>query len=250
MANFVLVHGAWHGGWCYARVRDRLFAMGHRAFTPTLTGLGERSHLLDESIDLHTHVKDVANVIRWENLVDVTLVGHSYGGRVVAGAVEELGSRISSVVLIDSPLAESGEPLAKQDSPRAIEVARARSEGRLGVRPPRASEFSVMTDEDRRWVDAKMTDHPIGVWSDRLELTAALDRVPRKTYVWASRSQFPDRRAEVKALCGREDWVVRELPCGHDVMVDMPDDLVKILITVCARRTFVSTKGDHYGVEG
>ena len=86
--NFVLVHGAWHGGWCYARVRDILSAEGHRVFTPTLTGLGERSHLMSKNINLDTHITDVVNVIKWENLSDVVLCGHSYGGWIISGVAE------------------------------------------------------------------------------------------------------------------------------------------------------------------
>ena len=78
--TFVLVHGAWHGGWCWQRVADRLRSGGHIVFTPTLTGLGERSHLLRAGIDLKTHIADVVNVMKWEQLSDVVLCGHSYGG--------------------------------------------------------------------------------------------------------------------------------------------------------------------------
>jgi pimeloyl-ACP methyl ester carboxylesterase len=205
--------------------------------------------LLTDRVDLHTHVEDIVNVITWEGLDEVTLVGHSYGGRVAAGVVEELAGRIASVVLIDSPLTESGEQLARPGSTRAAEIARARLTGRFGLPPPSASEFGVMAEEDRRWVDEKTTDHPIGVWSDRLHLTGAMDRVPRKLYIWASRSQFPDRRPEAEALRARKDWDVQEMPCGHDVMVDMPDELVDILIAIGARGAS-PTEGELNGVEG
>jgi pimeloyl-ACP methyl ester carboxylesterase len=90
--TFVLVHGAWHGGWCWQRVADRLRDKGHRVFTPTLTGLGERSHLLRAGVDLKTHIADVANVLKWERLTDVVLCGHSYGGFVISGVAEEMAS--------------------------------------------------------------------------------------------------------------------------------------------------------------
>ena len=88
--TFVLVHGAWHGGWCWRRVSDRLEKKGHKVFTPTMTGLGERSHLLDAKINLATHVTDIVNVIKWESLNDIVLVGHSYGGAVVSGVAEQV----------------------------------------------------------------------------------------------------------------------------------------------------------------
>ncbi|MEA2679624.1 MAG: hypothetical protein QOK03_1346 [Candidatus Binataceae bacterium] len=88
MSTFVLVHGAWHGGWCYKPVARLLRNAGHEVYTPTLTGLGERSHLMSPTIDLATHVKDIVNVLRWEELSDVVLAGHSYGGMVITGVAD------------------------------------------------------------------------------------------------------------------------------------------------------------------
>ena len=111
MATFVLVHGAWHGSWCWARVRRALGDQGHQVFTPTLTGVGERSHLLSRDIDLQVHVDDVANLIRWEELDDVILCGHSYGGCVISGVADALPDRIAALVYLDAFLLEEGECL-------------------------------------------------------------------------------------------------------------------------------------------
>jgi pimeloyl-ACP methyl ester carboxylesterase len=92
VATFVLVHGAWHGGWCWQRVAKLLRAWGHDVFTPTLTGVCERSHLLAPDIDLTTHIADIANLIKWNELNDVVLVGHSYGGMVISGVAEKAGN--------------------------------------------------------------------------------------------------------------------------------------------------------------
>src|SRR5262249_10631969 len=92
--TFVLVHGAWHGGWCWRRVADLLQKQGHKVFTPTMTGLGERSHLIDAKVNLATHITDIVNVIKWEGLRDVVLVGHSYGGCIISGVAEEMGDAI------------------------------------------------------------------------------------------------------------------------------------------------------------
>src|ERR1700759_2182793 len=107
--TFVLVHGAWHGGWCWRRVADLLEARGHRVFTPTLTGLGERSHLMSADINLDTHITDVVNVLKWEDLRDVVLVAHSYGGWPVSGAIEQMLDRIASVVYLDAFVPEDGQ---------------------------------------------------------------------------------------------------------------------------------------------
>src|SRR4051794_3369473 len=107
--TFVLVHGAWHGGWCWRRVADRLEKQGHKVFTPTLTGLGERSHLMSPSIDLDTHINDVVNVVKWEDLKGICLVAHSYGGWPVSGALEKILDRVSSIVFLDAFVPEDGQ---------------------------------------------------------------------------------------------------------------------------------------------
>ena len=109
--TFVLVHGAWHGGWCWTRVQGRLEAAGHRVFAPTLTGLGERSHLLDTRPDLSTHIQDLVNVVLWEDLHEITLVAHSYGSWVASGALEQIHDRVRAVVFIDCYLPEDGQQL-------------------------------------------------------------------------------------------------------------------------------------------
>jgi pimeloyl-ACP methyl ester carboxylesterase len=106
--TIVLVHGAWHGGWCYGRVADLLRAAGHRVYTPTLTGLGERSHLLTPSVDLSTHIADIINMIRWEDIRQIVLVGHSYGGMVVTGAADAMTDRVSALVYLDAFLPTAG----------------------------------------------------------------------------------------------------------------------------------------------
>ena len=111
MATFVVVHGTWAGSWAWMRVADRLVARGHHVFVPTLSGLGERSHLAGSSINLTTHIDDVVNEIRWKNLDDLVLVGHSYGGFVIAGAAEKIGERVRSIVYVDAFIPNDGQPL-------------------------------------------------------------------------------------------------------------------------------------------
>ena len=123
--TFVLVHGAWHGGWCWQRVADRLRNGGHRVFTPTLTGLGERSHLLQTGIDIATHITDVVNVMKWERLSDVVLCGHSYGGFIISGVAEQMGSTIRSIVFLDAFLPNGGDTTQNLTSTAVQEAIRA-----------------------------------------------------------------------------------------------------------------------------
>src|SRR2546421_8767740 len=138
MSTFVLVHGAWHGSWCWKRVRKALQAQGHDVFTPTLTGVGERSHLLARNINLDTHIDDVVNLIRWEELTDVVLCGHSYGGAVISGAASRVGDRISALVYLDAFVLEDGESLhdALPPEQRNMQLAVAQTHGDGWKVPP------------------------------------------------------------------------------------------------------------------
>jgi pimeloyl-ACP methyl ester carboxylesterase len=111
MATFVLVHGAWHGSWCWKRVRKALQTGDHEVSTPTLTGIAERSHLLSPHVNLDTHIEDVVNLIRWEELSEVVLCGHSYGGCVISGVLDRIPDRIGALVYLDAFVLENGQPL-------------------------------------------------------------------------------------------------------------------------------------------
>ena len=111
MATFVLVHGAWHGGWCYRDTAAALRAAGHTVFTPTHSGVGERSHQSAENITLETHIRDVCGCIEWEELNDVILCGHSYGGMVITGVADRMPERIKSLVCLDAFVPEHGDSL-------------------------------------------------------------------------------------------------------------------------------------------
>ncbi len=114
---FVLVHGAWHGGWCWRRVSDRLTGNGHYVAAPTLSGLGERSHLAADTVTLTTHVDDVVNEIIWNDLDRVVLVGHSYGGMVITAAAERIRKRIAAIVYLDAFMPSDGQSVASYRSP-------------------------------------------------------------------------------------------------------------------------------------
>ncbi|UKA60474.1 alpha/beta fold hydrolase [Arthrobacter sp. FW306-2-2C-D06B] len=239
--NFVLVHGAFHGGWCWGPVRDRLTALGHRVFTPSLTGLGDRSHLLGPDIHVETHISDVVNVIEYEDLDDVVLVGHSYGGWVISGVAERVLPRLASIVFVDAVMPENGDSILEQAPDATGEVlTRLRAEGRWGHTPPQAEYFGIQTAENRAWVDSKMSPHPISHWEDRITLTGAREAVPKKAYVWASEwkhpvpegfaNKHPVLEGFAKKFEATPGWVRYDVPCGHDVMVDRPERLAGILI--------------------
>src|SRR5579862_3596560 len=171
MKTFVLVHGAWHGGWCYSRVARTLRAAGHEVYTPTLTGLGERSHLSHATINLSTHIQDIVNVVLWEDLREVILCGHSYGGMVVTGVAEAACDRIRALVYLDAFV-----PERDGDSISSLLAASGQSNALPGIQaegwsisPIPAEAFNVNA-RDRAWVDSKCVKQPLATTFQAIKL--------------------------------------------------------------------------------
>jgi pimeloyl-ACP methyl ester carboxylesterase len=228
MATFVLVHGAWHGAWCWRRVARLLAAQNHDVFTPTLTGVGERVHLARADTGLDTHILDVANEIRWQELTDVVLVGHSYGGFVISGVAELMEKSIGSFVMLDAFFPQSGDALVDLAAPVVVEtIVEAERRGDTTLAPRSAAVFKV-NERDRAWVDAQCTAHPIKSFTQKLTLTGARERVPKKAYIRAAGYPYAPFDSGLAAARGR-GWRTYEMPCGHDAMLDMPERLAEIL---------------------
>jgi pimeloyl-ACP methyl ester carboxylesterase len=231
MTTFVLVHGAWSGGWCYGRVASLLRARGHTVFTPTLTGQGERSHLLSAGVNLTTHIADVMNVFRYEGLADVVLAGHSYGGMVVTGVADRIADRVAALIYLDAFLPENGQSLFDINIPANTQrfVANAGDCGGLAVPSPPASFFNVnAADADR--VDRLATPFPLAAMAERLTLTGVHKSVRRHVYVHGTalprESPFKPFYERAKA---DPAWTAHALGCGHHVMLDMPEKTAEIL---------------------
>ena len=219
MAIYVLVHGAWCGGFVWREVAERLQAKGHRVFTPTLTGLADRSHLLSPKIDLQTHVQDILNLIRWEELTGVVLVGHSYGGMVISGVAEQApGGAISSIVYLDAFYGASGMSVA--DCAPALAAAFAGD--------PVAFPFAGQTDDPE--LERLVTPHPLRSLTDRPALSGARERIPLKTYVLATNSGASWFAAMSAGLKSDPSWRYREVACGHGLMRERPEETAMLLL--------------------
>ena len=180
MATFVLVHGAWRGSWCWRRVRKALQQQGHEVYTPTLTGVGERSHLLSETVNLQTQTLDVLNLIQWEELTDLVLCGHSYGGMVVAAAADRIPERIRSLVFLDAFVPENGQSLADFAPISGDQLI----DG-WKTAPISAEAFGVNLT-DRAWVDRQCTVHPVACFRQPAQLTGGITAIKRISYIYAS----------------------------------------------------------------
>lgn len=227
-STFVLVHGAWHGGWGWVRLAALLRAQGHTVFAPTLTGQGERTHLLTPEVNATLHIADIVSLIRYERLADIVLVGHSYGGSVISGVAEVVPDKIKALVFLDAFIPDNGDAVVDMVQPAVKEIilaAEARGETTVPVRD--AAAFNV-NEKDRAWVDSLAGPQPIGTMTEKLTLTGARDRVASKTYIRAS--GYPNVAFEAALSRAKAaGWRSYEVPCGHAVMIDMPERLAEIL---------------------
>ncbi len=233
MSTYVLVHGAWRGGWIWKRVRRELQTRGYEVFTPTLTGVGERSHLLNPQVNLETHIADVINLIRWEDLSDVVLCGHSYGGCVVSGVADRIPERIAALVYLDAFVPEDGQSLHDTLPPEARneQIDAAKQVGEGWKTPPIPPEVFNVNARDRDWLSRHSTLHPLACFQQPLRLTGAINRIENSTYILAtewSPSPFPQFYEKAKA----KGWKTLTLACGHDVMLDRPEELTQELIAI------------------
>jgi len=236
MATYVLVHGAWRGSWIWKRVRKELLARGHDVFTPTLTGVGERSHLLSRDVNLETHVADVINLIRWEELGNIVLCGHSYAGCVVTTVADRIPEKISALVYLDAFVPENGQSLNDTLPPadRQAQLEATRTVGEGWKTPPIPAEAFNVNSRDREWVDRQSTLQPLACFQQPLRLSGALSRIENITYILAtgwSPSPFPQFYEKART----RGWSTLTMNCGHDVMLDRPEEVAQILLTTTAR---------------
>jgi pimeloyl-ACP methyl ester carboxylesterase len=218
--DIVIVHGAWTGSWSWQRVVDRLHDRGYRAFAPTLTGLCEKSHLLTPAVNLDTHIDDIVNEMVWKDLTDVVLVAHSYGGIVGTGVIERVPERIASVVYLEAFIPDDGQSFASMAPDMTFEgLSMPAFDGQPG---------DYLREEDRLWANGKSSPHPTAAFTQKLKVTGAYKKVKKKTYIVATGwDAFADSAATYRKT---EGWTVRELACGHDMPIDMPDELTNLLI--------------------
>jgi pimeloyl-ACP methyl ester carboxylesterase len=231
--TFVLVHGAWHGGWCWRMVSEYLRSRGHKVFAPTMTGLGEKSHLASADVNLDTHMTDVSNLLIWEELENVILVGHSYGGGIISGVCDAHKDRISHAIFLDAVAPNSGDTMI---GGATVEEA----EKRLGpfidgyLAPPREPvSFGIpeSMSEELAWVRRRVTPHLVGTWTQEFSFNnGGSDGLPR-TFIYCSDKPPLSEQQKARLQSFKDDptWHYDELPCGHDSMVILPIDTAQML---------------------
>jgi pimeloyl-ACP methyl ester carboxylesterase len=233
--NFVLVHGAWHGGWCWRDVAARLRAAGHQVFTPTMTGLGERAHLLRADTGLSTCIEDIAAVITNEELDEVVLVGHSFAGPVISGVADRLPERLRQLIYLDAIVVGHGQSALSIFSDD-IQRERARTIDSEGLRMaiPEPAKFGISDPLQADWLRRRLTPHPINAYTEPLQLRHPLGNGLRKTYIAVTDPWYPPLAQVREQIRRQPGWEWRELASGHDAMVMAPVALADLLCD-CAR---------------
>ncbi len=228
MADFVLVHGAWHGAWCWQRIVPSLWAAGHRVFAVTLTGVGERAHLLSKSITLDTHIADVVAVIETEELLDPILVGHSYGGVVITGVAARLAARLRHLVYIDAIVLHPGESWSSTHAAET-QAARRQSIAESGALPAPDPSLFGLSGADRAWVARRQTPHPGGVYDVPLAFDPETLKVLPRTFVDCTSPALPTIATSRQRVRSEPGWDVIEIATGHDPMISAPEALLNVL---------------------
>jgi pimeloyl-ACP methyl ester carboxylesterase len=232
--TYLLIHGAWHGGWCWQRVAPRLRAAGHRVLAPSLPGLAERAYLLSATTGLETHIADTVELIIGQDLHDVVLVGHSYGGLVISGVADRVGARLSHLAFLDAVIVSNGEAWNATHSPDRVAAwaKLAAASGGVSLPPIDAGAFGIGNAADRAWVNRQLTPHPYRTYIEPLRLTHPLGNGVRKTHI-ACRGpgalSTAARRVRIDATSG---WQIRALNAAHDAMITAPAALADLLLSI------------------
>jgi len=235
-ATFVFVHGAWHGGWCWRHVAGILRARGHAVTTPTQTGLGERSHLISREIGLGTFVTDIESHIEYEDLTNVILVGHSFGGSVVSGLADRMPARLRRLIYIDALIVKSGEtPMSRVPDDVAAErirLAHETSDG-LSVPAPPASAFGIGDATQAAWVESRLTPHPLNTYLTSLTFEHPLGNGLAADYIACTDPLYAPLETS-RARVREAGWPIHELATSHDAMVSAPEATADLIEAIAA----------------
>ncbi|MBX6323017.1 MAG: alpha/beta hydrolase, partial [Rhodospirillaceae bacterium] len=232
MATIVLVHGAWHGGWCWRRVAPLLAREGHRVLTPTLTGLGERAHLARPEVDLETHIADLEGVFRFEEVAEAVVVAHSYAGFPATALADRMGERVRRLVYLDAFVPGAGDSFMSLLAPATRDAFRRRAAANDPswlVPPLRPRHYGVSDPADQAWLAGLLVGHPLASFEQPLRLLRPDREHPARSYVYCSAPAMGDFDRFAERAREEPGWRYHALATGHDAMVTEPEALADII---------------------
>ena len=233
MTNFVLVHGAWCGGWVWRDVADILRSAGHDVFTPTLSGMGERAHQLTGDINLRTHIQDIVSVIEYERLKEVALVAHSYGGMVATGVADRITDKIDALIYLDAALPEDGQmmlDLVSADRRKTVIRLAKDDGGGIGIPSSLLMDTGIEDADKRAAFIARTCLHPLAAQLDPIRLEGNFQRIRRKAYVLAAISNSHRFRSYLEWAQSEPGWVGEEIQSLHFPMATLPRETADLLM--------------------
>ena len=235
MATFLVAHGAWTAGWGWKKMHPLMRAGGHRLITPTLTGLGERAHLATPEVGLDTHIQDMLGALHYEDLHDVMLVGHSYGGMVATGVADRARDRIAQLVYLDAFVPQDGQSLFDLQSPetRAHMRELAKSAGEGWRIPPMGMPADTPPD-DFAWSNPRRVPQPLKCFEQKVVLQNGPLTLPR-SYIWCRNTGPHNFQRFHDAAMGQPGWRCHDLDCTHNPHITIPDTLYDLLARIAAQ---------------
>lgn len=237
--SFVLVHGTWHGGWEWRDVRRNLTARGHEVFAPSCTGCGDRKHLMSPDVGLDTHITDIANIIEYEELQDIILVGHSFAGLTITGVADRMKDRIKRLVFLDAlvPHGDRMSGVSRKEDGSLSDYWMKRKEKfidgyQMDFFEEYPTEMVVPADDEENiaWLKRRITPHPARGWSDTLELkNDGWEGVPRTYLHCVGQAYSPTSMAMVGPAKDDPEWDYRAMPWQRNAMMTDADDVADVL---------------------
>ena len=233
--HFLLIHGAWHGGWVWNEISEILNYQGYSVSTPTLTGLGEKKHLLSSKITIETFIEDVVNHIIFENLNNIILVGHSFAGSVISGVADKLKDRIQKLIYFDAVILKDGQKpfdiAPKELVKQRIELAKRFGNG-ISIPAPSADAFGVFDVKKSLLLEEKLTPHPLSTYNSKLTIKNEIGNGIPLSYIFCNDPVYKSLESS-REVVRKLRWPIFELNAGHDAMLTHPKETLNLLMKIC-----------------
>ena len=234
--HFLLIHGAWHGGWVWNEISEILGYQGYSVSTPTLTGLGEKKHLLSSKITIDTFIEDVVNHIIFENLNNIILVGHSFAGSVISGVADKLKDRIQKLIYFDAVILKDGQKpfdiAPKELVKQRIELAKRFGNG-ISIPAPSADAFGVFDVKKSLLLEEKLTPHPLSTYQSKLTIKNEIGNGIPLFYIFCNDPVYKSLESS-REVVRKLKWPIFELNAGHDAMLTHPKETLNLLMKICS----------------
>ena len=233
--HFLLIHGAWHGGWVWNEISEILRYQRYSVSTPTLTGLGEKKHLLSSKITIDTFIEDVVNHIIFENLNNIILVGHSFAGSVISGVADKLKDRIQKLIYFDAVILKDGQKpfdiAPKELVKQRIELAKRFGNG-ISIPAPSADAFGVFDVKKSLLLEEKLTPHPLSTYQSKLTIKNEIGNGIPLFYIFCNDPVYKSLESS-RQVVRKLKWPIFELNAGHDAMLTHPKETLNLLMKIC-----------------